>query len=81
MSVLYIIEKWMGLMTFGCKFLRTNMYSTGKVMDCKQGMTFGICKYWKNFQNPSISVFYDVFGEILISNNGIGKNLGKFDLY
>ena len=29
-------------MTFGCKFLRTNMYSTGKVMDCK---TYETCNY------------------------------------
>ena len=46
-----------------------------------QGMTFGIRKYWKNFQNPSIWGLFDVFGEIWICNIGIGKNLEKFDLY
>ena len=50
-------------------------------MEDGQGMTFGIRKYWKNVQNPSIWGFFDVFGEIWICIIGIGKNLGKFDLY
>ena len=50
-------------------------------MEDGQGMTFGIRKYWKNVQNPSIWVLLDVFGDIWICNNTLRKNLEKFDLY
>ena len=44
-------------------------------------MTFGIRKYWKNFENPSIWVFEDVFGDICFVVNTFVENLEKFDLF